>query len=234
MEKVRRMSLNCEPLDELLKGGVERGIITNFYGASGTGKTNVCIQAVASCIEQGGNALYIDTEGGFSAERFLQMNGNDEKHLQNLVMMEPTTFEEQKKTFEDIEDIVEQENIDLVVLDSLVALYRIKLQDEVSESNRELSRQLSVLSKIARRKNLPVIVTNQVYSSFKSDEITMVGKDVPTYWSKCLIKLEKISENRRNAVLKKHRSRPEGIEEEFIIETEGLSKAEKRIEEEII
>ncbi len=234
MEKVQRTSLECQPLDELLKGGVEHGIITNFYGASGTGKTNVCIQAAASCIDKGKNTLYIDTEGGFSAERFLQMNGNEEEHLEDLVMMEPATFEEQKQAFSRLDDLVEQENIKMIIVDSLVALYRIKLQEEVSESNRELSRQLSILSKIARKKDIPVIVTNQVYSSFKTDDITMVGRDVPTYWSKCLVRLEKVSENTRKAVLKKHRSRPEGLSKSFRLGREGLMDTENGVEEEIL
>ena len=220
------MSLNCRPIDRLLEGGIEEGVITNVYGRSGTGKTNVCIQAVASCLDDGGRAVYIDTEGGFSAERLLQMHG-DESSLEDVIMMEPTTFEEQKDAFDRLESIVDEENIDLVVVDSLVALYRIELPDEVSESNRELSRQLSLLSKIARKNEMPVMVTNQVYSSFESDEVTMVGKDVPTYWSKCLIKLEKRARNVRNAVLKKHRSRPEGLEEEFAIQNDGLSSADE-------
>ena len=220
------MSLDCRPLDRLLEGGIEEGVITNVYGRSGTGKTNVCIQAVAACLDDGGRAVYIDTEGGFSAERLLQMHG-DESSLEDVIMMEPTTFEEQQDAFDRLESIVEEENIDLLVVDSLVALYRIELPDEVSESNRELSRQLSLLSKIARKNDMPVMVTNQVYSSFESDEVTMVGKDVPTYWSKCLIKLEKRARNVRNAVLKKHRSRPEGLEEEFAIQNDGLSSADE-------
>jgi DNA repair protein RadB len=34
------LSLGCEPLDALLGGGIESGIITRIYGEAGTGKTN--------------------------------------------------------------------------------------------------------------------------------------------------------------------------------------------------
>jgi len=222
METPERLSLECEPLDEVLDGGVEHGIITNIYGRSGTGKTNLCVQAVAACVRNGGKAVYIDTEGGFSAERFLQMHG-DREALENVLMMEPTSFEEQTELFDDLFEVVKDEDADLVVVDSLVSLYRIHMQEEdVSETNRELSRQLSVLSKIARRLDVPVLVTNQVYSSFDSDELEIVGRDVPTYWSKCLIKLEKSDSRKRLAVLRKHRSRPEGLEAEFLITNDGL------------
>ncbi len=224
METTERMSLACEPLDDVLGGGLEKGIITNVYGASGTGKTNVCVQAIASCLEGGGTALFIDTEGGFSTERFLQMH-EDRESLERLVLMEPTTFEEQKEAFNRLGDVVEDEDIDLVVVDSLVALYRIRLREEASKSNTELSRQLSVLSKVARENNIPVLVTNQVYSPLESEELRMVGRDVPTYWSKCLLQLEKAGKNVRRAEVKKHRSRPEGLEAEFSITDEGLKSS---------
>ncbi|MDY6777718.1 MAG: DNA repair and recombination protein RadB [Candidatus Nanohaloarchaea archaeon] len=225
MEEPERLALGCDPLDEMLNGGIEAGVITNVYGRSGTGKTNVCIQAIVSCLNQGGKALFVDTEGGFSVERFLQVY-DDREALERLVLMEPTSFEEQKEVFDDLEEVVEEQDIDLVVVDSLVALYRLRLKDEdASETNRELSRQLSILSRIARQRDIPVLVTNQVYSSFESEEVQMVGRDVPTYWSKCLIRLEE-SDNPRRAVLRKHRSRPEGDSSEFVIASEGLQAAD--------
>jgi len=231
MRKPERLSLQCENLDEILGGGLESGVITNVYGESGSGKTNLCVQAVASCLEEGGTVIFIDTEGGLSPERVLQMH-DDEESLSRLLMMDPMTFEEQEELFDQLESIAAEEQPDLIVVDSLVALYRLRMgeEDDVSETNRELSRQLSVLSRIARRDSIPVLVTNQVYSAFDSDEVRMVGRDVPTYWSKCLIKLETIAPNHRRAVLKKHRSRPEGLEAEFTIAAEGLDTSDKEPE----
>ncbi|MDY6789155.1 MAG: DNA repair and recombination protein RadB [Candidatus Nanohaloarchaea archaeon] len=222
-----RLEMGCSSLDELLNGGIEEGAITNVYGKSGTGKTNFCVQATARCLQKGGKAVFVDTEGGFSPERFLQII-DDKSLLDNLLMIEPTTFEEQKDAFKELEDVVEREDPDLVVVDSLVALYRLKLQnDDAPEINQEFSKQLSILSKIARQNDLPVLVTNQVYSQFDSDEVELVGRDIPTYWSKCLLKLEKVGKNYRKAVLKKHRSRPEGLEATFSITSSGLESREE-------
>lgn len=216
----------CESIDELLGGGVEHGIITNVFGGAGSGKTNFCIQAVVSCIQEGGRAIYIDTEGGFSAERFLQMHG-EEDALEDIILYEPTTFDEQQDVFDGLQETVEEENIDLVVVDSLVSLYRLNLKgDDVQEINQELSRQFSVLSKIARKHDLPVIVTNQVYSQFDTDQNELVGRDIPAYWSKTLVELEKTQNNKRSATIKKHRSRPEGLVADFYITTEQLKAAE--------
>jgi len=67
----KKLPLHCS-LDELLEGGVEAGIITEIYGEGGTGKTNICIQAAKSCVEEGKKVIYIDTEG-ISKERLLQV-----------------------------------------------------------------------------------------------------------------------------------------------------------------
>ncbi|RLG21146.1 hypothetical protein DRN72_04160, partial [Methanosarcinales archaeon] len=35
-----RIRTGCEPLDSLLGGGFERGVISQIYGEAGSGKTN--------------------------------------------------------------------------------------------------------------------------------------------------------------------------------------------------
>lgn len=223
MEKPQRLSMECESIDKLLGGGVEHGIITNVFGGAGSGKTNFCVQAIASCIQDGGRAVFIDTEGGFSAERYLQMH-DDEDALEDIILYEPTTFEEQKQIFDEIPQTVAEEAVDIIVVDSLVSLYRLNLNGEnAQEINNELSRQFSTLSKMARKHDIPVIVTNQVYSQFDTEENVMVGRDIPAYWSKTLIELEKVKNSKRRAVLQKHRSRPEGLIAEFYITEESLT-----------
>lgn len=231
MEKPRRLETGCESLDELLGGGVEHGIITNVYGEAGSGKTNFCIQAAVSCLQDGGTAVFIDTEGGFSAERFLQMHP-DESALERLIMYEPTTFKEQKQVFDELPETIAEESPDLILVDSLVSLYRLNLNgDTAQEINTELSTQFSTLSKLAREHDIPVVVTNQVYSQFDSEENVLVGRDVPAYWSKTLLELEKVRNGKRKANIRKHRSRPEGLVTEFFIAQEGLSSAEEDVEE---
>lgn len=223
MEPPERLSLDCESLDTLLGGGVEHGVVTNVYGGAGSGKTNVCIQATASCLQRGGTVVFVDTEGGFSAERYLQIH-DDKTALDRLHLSEPTTFDEQQQVFTELPDTVEEVDADLIVVDSLVSLYRLQLNgDDVQDVNTELSTQFSILSKLARERDLPVVVTNQVYSEFDSDENELVGRDIPAYWSKTLIELESLSQNKRQATLRKHRSRPEGLGATFFIVQDGLT-----------
>lgn len=223
-----KISLGSENLNNLLGGGIESGIITNFYGAAGSGKTNIALQCAVSCIRKGHKAMYLDAEGGLSIERFIQMNGKN--GLEKLILSEPKTFEEQDSMINNIErELKLEKDICIIIVDSIVALYRLDLhREKIPEVNRILSRQFATLSKIARENKIPVIVTNQVYSDFDSGNLELVGRDIPKYFSKCLVFLEKIGTGRRKATLMKHRSRPEGISAEFEIRNEGLFDTSKK------
>ena len=105
-------------------------------------------------------------------------------------------------------------------------LYRLEIgkSDDIYNINRELGQQISYLTEIARKKNIPVLLTNQVYSNFDDKtRLNMVGGDILKYGSKCLIELTLDEVTRkRKAVLKKHRFLPENIEMEFKIEEKGV------------
>jgi DNA repair protein RadB len=79
------------------------------------------------------------------------------------------------------------------------------------------------LSDIARKYNIPVLVTNQVYSIFEEkDKLEVVGGDLTKYWSKCLVELKIIDMGIREAILRKHRYLPEGRRVRFKITDRGL------------
>lgn len=222
--EVKRVSTGCEPLDSLLGGGIERGVISNFYGESGSGKTNVCIQIAAEVAENGGNVAYIDTEASFSAERFMQIASEEE--LDNVFLKDATDFQEQEEAIQSLENM--KEDIQLIVVDSMVSLYRLKVNGEnASKINNELSGQLSKLSGIARKQDIPVVITNQVYTSFEEDDLELVGRDVPKYWSKCLVQLSQNGKGVRTAEIAKHRSLPEGQKVSFKITDDGLEQDEE-------
>jgi DNA repair protein RadB len=225
--EVERVSTGAEHLDRFLNGGLEKGIVNNVYGESGSGKTNLCVQVAAEVAENGGKVAYVDTEAGFSPERFLQMS--NEEALENILIRSPTTFGEQEQAIESLEETVEEEDVELVVVDSAVSLYRLKVNgDNASEINNQLSGQLSKLTKIAREHNIPVLITNQVYTSFDEGNMEIVGKDVPKYWSKCLLKLSEKGKNKRQMEIAKHRSLPEGKKIQFNITDNGLEEPDEK------
>ena len=70
---MKRLKLECKPLDVLLEGGFEYQSITEIYGEAGTGKTNICLQAARECSLLGKKTAYIDSEG-VSIERLQQIS----------------------------------------------------------------------------------------------------------------------------------------------------------------
>jgi DNA repair protein RadB len=214
------------PIDKLLDGGLESDAITNVYGPAGSGKTNIALAATLACMKNK-KVIYVDTEGSFSLERFKQLGGT-EKDLKDIVMFHVHDWKEQHKKILELEKIVEKEkDIGLIVIDSLVALYRLEMDEKnFPLVNKQLATQYSVFSKIVRTKNIPVLVTNQVYS--KGDQIELTSRTIARYWSKTLVELKKLEkENHRVAILRKHRSLPEGRNIEFEITQNGFKAVGK-------
>lgn len=223
-----RISAGSYDLNKFLFGGYETDIITTIYGPGGSGKSNFCILAATSQARKGNKVIFIDTEGGFSVERFKQIHQGTKEEiegdLQNILTLNPTSFKEQEKAFEQMLSHVKKGDISLIIIDSIAMLYRLELggaisandSEEISNINRNLANQLRTLNEIARKQNIPVIITNQVYSTFAHNpqeqriekQVSMVGGDLLKYWSKCLIELQN-HYGKRKLVLKKHRSLPE-------------------------
>jgi RecA/RadA recombinase len=72
----------CEPVDELLGGGFERGAVAQVYGPPAAGKTNIGLSAAVSVALDGDRALYIDTER-LSIDRFRDViSGQADEHVE--------------------------------------------------------------------------------------------------------------------------------------------------------
>ena len=215
-------------LDKLLDDGYEKDIITTIYGPAGSGKTNLCIMCAMNTAREGKKVIYIDTENNFSIERFKQIcqsiNQNYAKLLNNIVFLRPASFDEQKKTFEKLKDIV-NDKIGLIIFDSVAMLYRLEIgkNEDVYDVNKALGMQLAYLKEIASKKHIPILITNQVYSDFEEkDKVNMVGGDLLRYASKCLLELQITPSGNRRCIIKKHRSIRENSEITFKIVEGGI------------
>lgn len=233
-----RISTGSFDLNDFLSGGYEKDAISMIAGGPGSGKTNFCILAACSQAKLGNKVIFIDSEGGFSIERVKQIVGeNYHSILKNILILSPVSFVEQKKCFSRLVDELRTGHVGLVVVDSMALLYRLELGDAVqsreefgvSDVNREVAGQMQMLSEITRKQNIPVIITNQVYKKFLSDEerdsgkvqvTNIVGGDLFRYWSKCILELS-VESGRRKLKLLKHRSLGEK-EMDFVIRNEGV------------
>jgi DNA repair protein RadB len=107
-------------------------------------------------------------------------------------------------------------------------LYRLEIgkSKDVYEVNRKLGREIIICSNIARKNNIPVVITNQVYADI--DELgrnKMVGGNLLRYGCKCLLELIKPDNapaGQRIAILRKHRSIEEDKKIKFKITSKGI------------
>jgi len=214
--------------DWLLEGGYENEVITTIYGPPGSGKSNLCLLCMVNNYNK--NIIYVDTEGSFSIARIKQLADNYEEILKKIIVLTPTNFDEQKKVFEKLKNLV-TDKIGLIIIDSIAMLYRLEIgiTKDVFKVNRDLGVQLVNLIQIARKFKIPVIITNQVYVDFEDkNKINMVGGDILRYASKCLIELQR-SDKIKKAILRKHRSLPENKEINFFIDDNGIHEDESSI-----
>jgi len=213
------LSLGCQPLDVLLAGGLESGIITRVYGEAGTGKTNLCLQAARECILSGKKVAYIDTEG-VSVERIRQIcvDCDYKKILRDILFFAPTSFESQEQM---ICDAIATKGVGLIVVDTITMFYRLNLEDDREGGIRSFTRQVTNLQVAAREKDLFVIIAEQVYTD-KAGEIKPFTNRDAEHMTKTILRLDRKGIGEREATIIKHRSQPEGKKACFRIGTVGL------------
>jgi DNA repair protein RadA len=126
----KRLSTGSKNLDDLLSGGLETGAITQFYGASNTGKTHLC-HLLSVALPSPYQAIYIDTEGGFREERIQSIataRGLDHTNiLSNIKVLQPKDSKQQESDIKDACSIVKSSSnskkIKLLIVDSMMFHY---------------------------------------------------------------------------------------------------------------
>jgi len=215
-----KLPVACEPLDELLGGGVEAGAITLLYGEAGTGKTNFCLQLAREATLKGkGKVAYVDSEG-VSMERLSQIAGDDaQKVAKNILFFSPQSLDEQVRMVKALDKIQDPA---LLIVDSLNMYYRLELASMGSdEVGRALTNILGALLKISRGQEVPVVVTGQVYSAEEGSKA--FGGRIMEHIVKAIVRLDRLGPGVRRATLLKHRSLGEGRQAEFYLTGTGLS-----------
>jgi len=203
---ILRLTTGSRKLDELLGGGIETQTITEFYGEYGSGKSQIAHQL---CVNVqlppergglGGGALYIDTENTFRAERIVQMAKHlkldPEEVLKNIILAEAYTSDHQMFLLENSDKIIKENNIRLIVIDSLTAHFRSEYlgRESLAARQQKLNKHMHKLIKLARAFNAAAVVTNQVMSSpdvFFGESIRPIGGHIVAHTSHTRIFLRK-------------------------------------------
>ncbi|MGA9843527.1 MAG: DNA repair and recombination protein RadA [Nitrososphaeraceae archaeon] len=174
MERIQTGSNN---LDRLLCGGIETNAITEFYGASGSGKTQIChtlcVVVSQSRSKDGifGKSIYIDTAGTFRPERIVCIADargfSTSCALSNILYRNVTISDKQEFIIENIQSLINNyKNTRLLVIDSIVGNYRAEYQGThmLSKRQQKLYHFMCKLSSIAQNNEIAAVVTNQVNS----------------------------------------------------------------------
>jgi DNA repair protein RadB len=226
------LTTGCEPLDELLGGGLERGTVTQVYGPPAAGKTNLALSAAVETAATGGTAVYIDTEG-LSTDRFRQLlearldEDDFEESTSRIVVTEAYDFAEQEEAVRDAAEFADR--ADLIVLDSATGFYRLERGEDTEggESLRRVARQITHLLSLARKHDLAVLITNQVFTDPDTDRVRPLGGNTLEHWTGVVVRLDRFRGGNRRATLEKHRSKPAGESATFRITATGMEAVDE-------
>ena len=201
MNVLSNIPTGCRSVDDYLKGGIPSGSVTLVYGEPETGKTTLLIQCAVNCSKQSCKTLFADCDGEFSVRRLSQIASNQcEKIAELIVLMKPTTFQEQAMVIDQLTDYITN-NVGLVVFDTFTSLYRLRIAEHSAktfEFNRELNRQLAVLAQTARTSKVAVLISSQVHSVLNDVPVSVepVATRVLKFWADTVMALKPTGDSR--------------------------------------
>jgi DNA repair protein RadA len=235
-QKAARITTGSKALDELLGGGIQTQAITEAFGQFGSGKTQLGFQLAVNVQlpkEKGGlegNCLFIDTENTFRPQRIAQMAealGLDSKKvLKNIFVARAFTSDHQMFLIEKANEMIEQNKIKLIVIDSLTSHFRADYigRGELAPRQQKLNKHLHTLQKLADSYNLAVYVTNQVLANpavLFGDATMPAGGHILAHQATYRIYLRKSSQDKKIAKMVDAPDLPTG-ECVFRITEEGI------------
>ena len=186
--------------------GLDKGLFL-VYGKAGTGKTTFMMEAIKQI---SGKAFILDSEGGFSIDRFKQISGDQ---LDSLMIAKPGNLKEQAKI---ISNVLDNEKLfDFIGVDTIGKHYREEVRKDRKGSNNEMARQMRVLKEISRNK--PVIICNQVYQNIRENKVEPLAGNFVTKWCDVVIELDEVNEVRKFKLIK-----PSVSDQDFSLNENGF------------
>ncbi|MFQ5999239.1 MAG: ATPase domain-containing protein [Candidatus Bathyarchaeia archaeon] len=217
----------CGSLDKLLDGGFPADRVSLVYGEAETGKSSLAVQCAVNCARMGYKSIFIDADGTFSSKRLSQIAYYDyEKISPLIILMRPTTFQEQVIAIDHLDEYITKK-FGLIVVDTITSLYRTELGNskQTFALNRELNGQVAFLAQIARAHKIAALITSQVRSIFVEDQVGVepVATRVLKFWSDVVLNLKHTGQTRViKALLEKHPERKRSMSCYVKIEKTGI------------
>lgn len=142
-------------------GGIPRGRITEIYGPEGSGKTTLCLEAIASVQRAGGKAAFIDVENAL-LNKYATAVGVD---MSKLIFSQPSSGEE---AIDIAVKLAESGELQLIVVDSVAMLVpQAEIDGEIGDSHpgaqaRLMAEGCRKLIGALNKTNTALIFTNQL------------------------------------------------------------------------
>lgn len=164
-KEIRAMTTGSLSLDAAIGvGGIPRGMITEMYGAEGSGKTTVALNVAKKLAESGGKTLYIDQENLLNTELLKAILGEDTK-TENITIVTPDSAED---SFMIAEAGIDSGEFDLIVIDSIGAMAS-KQEKEKAFDKASMGQLPGLVSRFLKRNiysirtnNIAVLAVNQI------------------------------------------------------------------------
>ena len=167
-------------------GGLPRGRVVEIYGPESSGKTTLCLEAIAQCQKSGGTCAFIDAENAFDPIYARKLGVK----VEELLVSQPDTGEQ---ALEICDMLVRSGGVDMVVIDSVAALVpEAEIKGEMGDSHvglqaRLMSQALRKLTGNIKKTNTLVVFINQIRMKigvmFGSPETTTGGNALKFYAS---------------------------------------------------
>ena len=183
-----------------------------------------------------GKVLFIDTEGTFAPQRIHQMETSmqlePEKFLEGIYYSRAYNSDHQILIIDRAFKLCQEENVKLLVVDSVLSHFRSEYigRESLSERQQKLNAHLHKLTRIAQALNLAVVVTNQVQANpqaFFGDPTRPAGGHIMAHASTHRIMLRKASGGLRAAKVIDSPYLPES-ETFFQITEKGIEDAQPK------
>ena len=152
-------------------GGIESRSVTEIYGAFGSGKSQLCFCTAVQAAIMGRKVLYIDTENTYSADRvdeIAELKGLDRKIVhENILVLKPATVSMFKLFTDHLEQYVSENEIQFIVVDSIVALHKSEYfgRGQLAPRQQGLNSIMSKLIRVAAYYDVGVLITNHIIAN---------------------------------------------------------------------
>ena len=215
-------------------GGFPRGRIVEVYGPEASGKTTLCLHAIASVQKKGGVAAFVDVEHALDPVRAAKIGVN----VDEMLISQPDYGEQ---ALEIAETLIRSGGVDVVIIDSVAALVpKSEIEGEmgdhpIGKQARLMSQAMRKLAAAINKTKTLVIFTNQIRMKigvmFGSPETTSGGNALKFYASQRLDirKIGNIQEgeeivgSRHRVKIKKNKLAPPFKQVEFDMDINGIS-----------